>query len=212
MAAAASRTFFHGCHCFFHNQRLLLSLSSSPSFLTNLPTLLLPHARRLRPFSSSSSSSSSSVNETLPIHEPGKESLLRRRFNVVEILEQRGLLESLTTDNLKSACSDPNLPPLRVYCGFDPTAESLHLGNLLGIVVLSWFLRCGHKAVALVGGATGRVGDPSGKSLERPELDALTLEKNAAGIANTVRRILGQNATEGKEIIGSATFWIVSRE
>ncbi|KAE9446107.1 hypothetical protein C3L33_22065, partial [Rhododendron williamsianum] len=118
------------------------------------------------------------------------------RFNVVEILEQRGLLESLTSDNLKSACSDPNLPPLRVYCGFDPTAESLHLGNLLGIVVLSWFLRCGHKAVALVGGATGRVGDPSGKSLERPELDALTLEKNAAGIANTVRRILGQNATE----------------
>ncbi|XP_058179847.1 tyrosine--tRNA ligase, chloroplastic/mitochondrial [Rhododendron vialii] len=196
MAAAASRTVFHGCHCFFHNQRLLLSLSS-PSFLTNLPTLLLPHTRRLRPFSSSSSSSSSSsVNETLPIHEPGKESLLRRRINVVEILEQRGLLESLTSDNLKSACSDPNLPPLRVYCGFDPTAESLHLGNLLGIVVLSWFLRCGHKAVALVGGATGRVGDPSGKSLERPELDALTLEKNAAGIAYTVRRILGQNATE----------------
>lgn len=131
-------------------------------------------------------------------------------MNVVEILEQRGLLESLTSDNLKSACSDPNLPPLRVYCGFDPTAESLHLGNLLGIVVLSWFLRCGHKAVALVGGATGRVGDPSGKSLERPELDALTLEKNAAGIAYTVRRILGQNAPEGKEFIGSATFLVVS--
>lgn len=49
-----------------------------------------------------------------------------------------------------------------MYCGFDPTAESLHLGNLLGIIVLTWFQRCGHKPVALLGGATGQVGDPSG--------------------------------------------------
>ena len=49
-----------------------------------------------------------------------------------------------------------------MYCGFDPTAESLHLGNLLGIIVLTWFQRCGHRPVALLGGATGRVGDPSG--------------------------------------------------
>lgn len=60
--------------------------------------------------------------------------------------------------------------------------------------------------MALVGGATGRVGDPSGKSLERPELDPLTLEKNSASIADTVRRILGQNATEGKELIDSVIF------
>lgn len=196
MATAAARTFFHGyCRC-FHRQRLLLStsfLTNSPTnaFL-NIPTFLLPHNRhRRRPFSSSSS-----VNETVPRHESDESLTSRRRLNVVEILEQRGLLESLTSENLKSVCSDPDLPPLRVYCGFDPTAESLHLGNLLGIIVLSWFLRCGHKAVALVGGATGRVGDPSGKSLERPELDPLTLEKNSAGIADTVRRILGQNATE----------------
>ncbi len=51
---------------------------------------------------------------------------------------------------------------LTVYCGFDPTADSLHLGNLLGIIVLTWFQRCGHNPVALLGGATGRVGDPSG--------------------------------------------------
>ncbi|KAH0905273.1 hypothetical protein HID58_044776 [Brassica napus] len=73
------------------------------------------------------------------------------------------------------------------YCGFDPTAESLHLGNLLGIIVLSWFQRCGHQAVGLIG-------DPSGKSLERPELDALTLEKNIAGIKNILVKILGGNA------------------
>ncbi|CAG7881965.1 unnamed protein product [Brassica rapa] len=117
------------------------------------------------------------------------------RPNVVDILEERGLLESITSENLRSACSDPNVAPLKVYCGFDPTAESLHLGNLLGIIVLSWFQRCGHQAVGLIGGATGRVGDPSGKSLERPELDALTLEKNITGIKNILVKILGGNAS-----------------
>lgn len=53
---------------------------------------------------------------------------------------------------------------LKVYCGFDPTAASLHIGNLLGIIVLRWFQLCGHDIVALLGGATGRVGDPSGAS------------------------------------------------
>ncbi|KAJ4981274.1 hypothetical protein NE237_032111 [Protea cynaroides] len=112
--------------------------------------------------------------------------------NVVDILEERGLLESFTSENLRLACSKPKISPLKVYCGFDPTAESLHLGNLLGIIVLSWFQRCGHKAVALIGGATGRIGDPSGKSLERPELDIETLEKNTVGIMNTVTRMLGR--------------------
>ena len=49
-----------------------------------------------------------------------------------------------------------------MYCGFDPTASSLHIGNLLGIIVLKWFQLCGHETGGLVGGATGRVGDPSG--------------------------------------------------
>lgn len=115
------------------------------------------------------------------------------RPNVVEILEERGLLDSVTNENIRSACSDPNLGHLKVYCGFDPTAESLHLGNLLGIIVLSWFQRCGHKAVALIGGATGRIGDPSGKSQERPELDASTLEKNIVGIKSIITKILSQN-------------------
>ncbi len=51
---------------------------------------------------------------------------------------------------------------LTLYLGFDPTADSLHLGSLLGLIVLRWFQRCGHRVIALVGGATGRVGDPSG--------------------------------------------------
>ncbi|XP_051114049.1 tyrosine--tRNA ligase, chloroplastic/mitochondrial-like isoform X2 [Andrographis paniculata] len=111
--------------------------------------------------------------------------------NVVEILQERGLVDSLTSNNLRRP--DP-LTPFRVYCGFDPTAESLHLGNLLGIIVLSWFLRCGHQVVALVGGATGRIGDPSGKSLERPELDPISLDRNVSAISATIRSILGRDS------------------
>ncbi|KAH0465309.1 hypothetical protein IEQ34_005412 [Dendrobium chrysotoxum] len=110
--------------------------------------------------------------------------------NVVDILRERGLVESITSDNLRSVCTNPNNIPLKVYCGFDPTAESLHVGNLIGIIVLAWFRRSGHKTVALIGGATGRVGDPSGKSLERPELDVETIEKNCAEIRALVHRIL----------------------
>lgn len=114
-----------------------------------------------------------------------------RRHNVVEILQQRGLLESLTSSDLNDAVSTG---PVKVYCGFDPTAESLHLGNLLGLIVLSWFQRCGHHAVALIGGATARIGDPSGKSLERPELDPDALRKNTAGIHDTITKILLSNS------------------
>lgn len=69
------------------------------------------------------------------------------------------------------------------------------MGNLLGLIVLSWFRRSGHNVVALIGGATARVGDPSGKSLERPELDVETLERNAASIEKTIRTILGRVET-----------------
>lgn len=112
------------------------------------------------------------------------------RRNVVEILQERGLLDSITSESLRHP-----LFPLKVYCGFDPTADSLHLGNLLGIIVLSWFLRCGHSAVALIGGATGRVGDPSGKSLERPDLDPAALNRNVSAISATIQGIIGRDSS-----------------
>lgn len=107
--------------------------------------------------------------------------------NVVEVLEERGLIESVTSEELRAACTKQRL---KVYCGFDPTAESLHLGNLLGIIVLSWFQRCGHVPVALLGGATARVGDPSGKSKERPVLDEETIARNSNGIGEILAKIL----------------------
>ncbi|RWR76578.1 LOW QUALITY PROTEIN: Aminoacyl-tRNA synthetase [Cinnamomum micranthum f. kanehirae] len=122
--------------------------------------------------------------------------------NVIDILQERGLIESITSENLRSACSNPSFSPVKVYCGFDPTAESLHLGNLIGIIVLSWFQRCGHKTIALIGGATGRIGDPSGKSIERPELDVQN-ERNSVGIENTIRGILGRWGKEMNADVGS---------
>eukprot|EP00890_Picochlorum_soloecismus_P002906 jgi/Picsp_1/3616/NSC_06453-R1_tyrosyl-trna synthetase-like len=112
---------------------------------------------------------------------------LYARANVIETLRQRGLLQDITSPDLENLASKESL---LVYCGFDPTAESLHLGNLLGIIVLSWFQRCGHRPVALLGGATGRVGDPSGKSAERPVMDEETIERNTKSIEASLRRLL----------------------
>ncbi|CAK9179417.1 unnamed protein product [Ilex paraguariensis] len=191
------------------NHRLFSYSVYSPANTTATTTRInsLRHNRRLLSLFPSASTSSLSSSPAESIQEPGEPgaSDQARRTNVVQILEERGLLESLTGDTLRSACVDPTLSPLKVYCGFDPTAESLHLGNLLGIIVLSWFLRCGHSAVALLGGATGRVGDPSGKSLERPELDVHTLDKNTAGISSTIRQVLGRIA-----ITDSSSFSILN--
>lgn len=179
-AAATSRAFLFSHH--YHSLPFFF-----PSFLTasRLPTLHRNNLRNPILLSSIKCLQSSSG-----------------RQNVVEILEERGLLESLTSEHLRQACSDPSLPPLKVYCGFDPTAESLHLGNLLGIIVLSWFQRCGHHPVALIGGATARIGDPSGKSLERPELDLDTLSLNTSGVSNNITRILG-----GISIVNNYEWW-----
>ncbi|KAH0988665.1 hypothetical protein GBA52_000148 [Prunus armeniaca] len=179
-AAATSRAFLFSHH--YHSLPFFF-----PSFLTasRLPTLHRNNLRNPILLSTIKCLQSSSG-----------------RQNVVEILEERGLLESLTSEHLRQACSDPSLPPLKVYCGFDPTAESLHLGNLLGIIVLSWFQRCGHRPVALIGGATARIGDPSGKSLERPELDLDTLSLNTSGVSNNITRILG-----GISILNNYEWW-----
>lgn len=83
------------------------------------------------------------------------------------------------------------------YIGFDPTADSLHVGSLLPITLLMRLQRAGHKPVAVVGGATGMIGDPSGKSAERNLLDEDTLAKNCAGIEGQLRKFLdfeGDNA------------------
>lgn len=79
--------------------------------------------------------------------------------------------------------------PQTVYAGFDPTADSLHIGNLLVIIGLLHFQRAGHLPIALVGGGTGRIGDPSGKSTERNALDEAELNRNVSSLKKQLHRI-----------------------
>src|SRR3982750_4942541 len=76
------------------------------------------------------------------------------------------------------------------YIGFDPTADSLHIGSLVPILLLVHLQKAGHKPAALVGGATGMVGDPSGKSEERNLLNEKVLQKNLAGVKKQLQRFL----------------------
>src|SRR6187402_1041639 len=77
-----------------------------------------------------------------------------------------------------------------LYAGFDPTSDSLHVGSLLPAMLLRRFQKAGHKPIALVGGATGMIGDPSGKSEERNLLSVEQLQRNVAGIEKQLRGLL----------------------
>lgn len=122
------------------------------------------------------------------------------RPNIVDVLRSRGLVDAVTGEG--DTLRDAARKPLTVYVGFDPTADSLHLGNLLGILTLAWFARAGHKPVALVGGATGRVGDPSGRSTERPLLDGVAIQRNLDGIAANIRQVLdAQGGAAGEPVV-----------
>jgi tyrosyl-tRNA synthetase len=103
-------------------------------------------------------------------------------------LRWRGLISQTTDEEaLSKALSDG---PITLYCGFDPTAQSLHIGNLVQILTLRRFQLAGHRPVALVGGATGLVGDPSGRSAERTLNDTETVELWVARIRQQLERFL----------------------
>lgn len=106
--------------------------------------------------------------------------------NFIEELRWRGMVQDMTPDLEEHL----NKGVTSAYLGFDPTADSLHIGHLVGVMTLLHFQRSGHKPVALVGGATGMIGDPSFKSAERNLLDKETLDKNINGIKNQLGKFL----------------------
>tara|TARA_R110001632_G_scaffold140060_1_gene255980 strand:- start:87193 stop:88485 length:1293 start_codon:yes stop_codon:yes gene_type:complete len=106
--------------------------------------------------------------------------------NFVEELRWRGLLHDIMPDTEEYLLKNKTAG----YIGFDPTADSLHIGSLVQILILKHFQNAGHKPIALVGGATGMVGDPSGKSAERNLLDEATLLKNVNGVKAQLARFL----------------------
>lgn len=111
-----------------------------------------------------------------------------------EELSWRGLLQQQTHETLPAELEKG---PMTLYCGFDPTADSLHVGSLVPIMGLAHFQRAGHRPIALVGGGTGLIGDPSFKASERALLTREQVEVNAAGIRGQLERLIdfeGRNA------------------
>ena len=107
-------------------------------------------------------------------------------MNLIEELRWRGMIQDIMPGTEEQLGKEMTTG----YIGFDPTADSLHIGSLVPILLLVHFQKAGHKPIALVGGATGMVGDPSGKNEERNLLSEATLQKNVAGVKAQLERFL----------------------
>lgn len=109
-------------------------------------------------------------------------------MGILEELQWRGLISDCTAADELAKRLDSG--PIALYSGFDPTADSLHVGNLVPLIALRRFQNCGHRPIALAGGATGSIGDPSGKKSERQLLDKETLDRNIAAVKGQLARLL----------------------
>lgn len=119
-------------------------------------------------------------------------------------LQARGLVHQTTDPELGKWLADK---PRTVYAGFDPTADSLHVGSLLGLIVLRRFQKAGHRPIAVVGGATGMIGDPSGKSAERNLLDAETLQHNVESLGKQMSRFLDFDDSSAGAVLANNFDW-----
>jgi tyrosyl-tRNA synthetase len=124
--------------------------------------------------------------------------------NVMEILRARGLFEDCTSPDVERVLAEPGV----VYAGFDPSSDSLQAGNFVTIMALAHFQRCGHKVIALAGGATGMIGDPSGKSSERTLLTRELVASNAECIRENLSRFLDFDHPTAPAVIVNNNDWL----
>jgi tyrosyl-tRNA synthetase len=129
-------------------------------------------------------------------------------MNVLDILEQRGFIDQTTHDSELKDCLDQG--NVTCYIGFDPTAASLHIGSLVPIMSLAHMQRQGHRPIALIGGGTGMVGDPSGKTEMRKLLTLEALAENAAGIKRQLSHFL--DFSEDKALMLNNADWLTKLE
>ena len=113
-------------------------------------------------------------------------------MNFVDELKWRGMVHDMMPGTEELLAKEQ----VTAYVGIDPTADSLHIGHLVSVMMLRHLQRCGHKPIALIGGATGMIGDPSGKSLERNLLDDTTLRHNQEAIKNQLAKFLDFESDE----------------
>ena len=124
--------------------------------------------------------------------------------NVFGIFEERGFIEQVTDRNLVRKLLEK---PITCYIGFGPTASSLHLGSLIPIMALAHMQRAGHRPIAVVGGGTALVGDPSGKTEMRPIMSREEIDQNAEGIKKQLSRFL--DFSHGKALMVNNAHWLV---
>lgn len=124
-------------------------------------------------------------------------------MDFIEELEWRGMIHDIIPGTKEKLAEGSKAG----YIGFDPTADSLHVGSLVPIMILKHFQKAGHKPFVLVGGATGMVGDPSGKSKERNLLDMDTLDKNLEGMKNQLSQFLDFDNGENKAVMVNNYDW-----
>ena len=123
--------------------------------------------------------------------------------NVLDVLVERGFVKDVSDEQgLRAALERP----ITFYIGFDPTASSLHMGHLLQIMTMAWMQRFGHRPIAVVGGGTGMVGDPTGKTVSRPILTVEQIEENMRGQKVQLQRYL--DFSEGRALMVNNAEWL----
>jgi tyrosyl-tRNA synthetase len=127
-------------------------------------------------------------------------------MNILQELEWRGLIADCTD----AATLSQRTQPVTLYCGFDPTADSLHVGHLVPLLALRRFQNCGHHPIAVAGGATGSIGDPSGKSAERQLLTKDQIKANVEAVRPQLARLLDfETKTNPARLVDNAD-WIAN--
>lgn len=117
-------------------------------------------------------------------------------------LQQRGLIFQETIDNMSTWLKTPRT----FYCGFDPSADCLHVGSLMPLITMRRLQMAGHKPIVLLGGATGMIGDPSFKSAERVLLNSDTIEKNIFGIRQVIEKFIDLKGPQGAMMVNNSTW------
>ena len=115
-------------------------------------------------------------------------SVSKHKSELINVLSQRGFLHQCTDIDKLDEFAAANV--VTAYNGFDATADSLHVGHLLPIMMLRWIQKTGHRPIALIGGGTTKVGDPSGKEETRLLLDDVAINKNIASIQKTFEKLI----------------------
>ena len=125
-------------------------------------------------------------------------------MNLYQELKFRGLIYQISNDNLVDELNSEGF--FTVYAGFDPTASSFHVGHLLQLCLLKRFAQLNHKIVVLIGGATGLIGDPSGKTTERPLLDEDTVARNVESLKCQIETLFGSDL-EKISVVNNLDWW-----